>query len=60
MSTLAKLAEDNPNLPQQLSEWREQRSANGEDASDWNAFREHVMAIGAPDPGEEQPQDFVA
>jgi hypothetical protein len=59
MATLAELAEDNPNLQSQSDEWRSARSANGEDPDDWGAFREHLMAIGAPDPGDEVPEDWA-
>jgi hypothetical protein len=58
MATLADLEVDNPNLSQQAAEWRQARRQNGEDPDDWNAFREHVQAIGAPDPGDEEPDDF--
>ena len=53
------LATDNPNIRQQYDEWRKQRQQHG-DATDWRAFRQHVMAIGAPDPGEDTPEDFEA
>jgi hypothetical protein len=53
------LMAQNPNLRQQYDEWRELRSQNGEDPTDYKAFRQHVMAIGAPDPGEQEIDDFV-
>lgn len=59
MTTFADLANDNPNIRQQYDEWREQRTANNQDAVDWSAFREHVTALGAPDPGDYPPDDFV-
>ena len=59
MPTFADLATDNPNLRQQYDEWREARAANSEDPLDWGAFRQHVTAIGAPDPGSRPPDDFV-
>jgi hypothetical protein len=58
MASLADMAEENPNIQQQLDEWRGARSAAGEDPSDWEAFRQHVMAIGAPDPGD-PPDDWA-
>ena len=58
MATLADLANENPNIQQQLDEWRAGRTAAGEDAADWEAFRQHVTAIGAPDPGGEAPSDL--
>jgi hypothetical protein len=54
----SELANDNPNIQQQYDEWRQQRQNNGEDGADWKAFRQHVMAIGAPDPGEDAPEDL--
>jgi hypothetical protein len=59
MATFADLSADNPNLRQQYDEWRDARSQNGEDPTDYQAFREHVTAIGAPDPGESEIDDFV-
>ena len=59
MATFEELAADNPNIRQQYDEWREQRSQRGEDAADYQAFRKHVMDIGAPDPGEQEIDDFV-
>ena len=59
MATFADLAADNPNVRTQYDEWREARAANNEDPLDWGAFREHVMAIGAPDPSMRPPDDFV-
>lgn len=58
MTTLADLESDNPNLGQQLSIWRQERIQNNEDGYDYQAFRQHVMAIGAPDPGEEAFEEF--
>jgi hypothetical protein len=59
MATFQNLAADNPNIREQYDEWRGLRSQNGEDPTDWAAFRQHLMAIGAPDPGEQEPDDFV-
>lgn len=59
MSTFATLTESNPNIRGQYDEWRNLRSQRGEDPLDWGAFRGHVMAIGAPDPGAQPPDDFV-
>ena len=58
MVALANLEAENPNIRQQAAEWRQARRDNGEDPDDWQAFREHVIAIGAPDPGDEEPEDF--
>ena len=59
MSTFAELEADNPNIRSQYDEWRNARSANGEDPVDWGAFQQHLTAIGAPDPGGLPPDDFV-
>ena len=59
MSTFASLAEENPNIRQQYDDWRNERVAKGEDPTDWDAFRDLVMHIGAPDPGMAPPDDFV-
>ena len=42
----------------EYDEWSQARSANGEDTADWEAFRQHVQAIGAPNPG--WPPDDLA
>src|SRR5919206_206223 len=59
MATFQELSADNPNLRQQYDEWRELRSQNGEDPADYQAFRQHVIGLGAPDPGEQEIEDFV-
>jgi hypothetical protein len=59
MATFDDAAAENPNIRQQYDEWREQRSQRSEDPTDYEAFRQHVMAIGAPDPGAEEFADFV-
>jgi hypothetical protein len=58
VARLADLEADNPNVRQQLEDWRKQREANGEDPNDYAAFRQHLLDLGAPDPGEETPEDF--
>ena len=60
MATFADIESDNPNIRQQAEEWQAARRQNGEDPNDYQAFREHVMAIGAPDPGEDEPEDFAS
>jgi hypothetical protein len=59
VATFQELAEANPSIRQQYDEWREQRAQNQEDATDYQAFRQHVMSMGAPDPGEQEIDDFV-
>lgn len=58
MATMAELEEQNPNIRQQLIDWRMARVNNSENPFDYEAFRQHLMAIGAPDPGEEEVSDF--
>jgi hypothetical protein len=41
----------NPNILSQASLWQSERKAKGQDPLDWGAFRIHVQALGAPDPG---------
>jgi hypothetical protein len=60
MATFDSLATDNPNIREQLVEWRMARLANSEDPFDYEAFRKHIMAIGAPDPGEQVVGDWRA
>lgn len=43
----------NPNFWQQAREW--QAAAQ---SKDWGSFRQHVMAIGAPDPGPSAPSGW--
>jgi hypothetical protein len=59
VATFWELANENPNIYQQYDEWRELRAQNGEDPTDFRAFRQHVVAIGAPDPGDQEPDDLV-
>lgn len=59
IATFADLAADNPNIWAQDDEWRNARAANGEDAADYEAFRQRLLAIGAPDPGAAQISDCV-
>ena len=49
----------NPNFTTQMHEWQAARKARGENAYDWQAFRTHEMAIGAPDPGPYPPREFM-
>jgi len=59
MPTFAELQADNPNLRQQYDDWRAARAQNGEDPTDYQTFRQHVIALDAPDPGEQELDDFV-
>ena len=60
MTTFAELARDNPNIREQYDIWRQESVEAGTDPTDWASFREHVTGnLGAPDPGEYPPEDFV-
>jgi hypothetical protein len=59
MATFDEMAADNPNIRSQYDEWREARAASGGDPTDWFAFRDHLIAIGAPDPGTRAADDLV-
>lgn len=59
MPTFDELSGENPNLRQQYDEWRQSRTDSGEDSTDYEAFRQHVIAIGAADPGAQEIADFV-
>jgi hypothetical protein len=59
MPSFQDLTAENPNIRDQYDEWRGQRSQNGEDPTDYEAFRQHLIALGAPDPGEQEIDDFV-
>ncbi|MHB1133508.1 MAG: hypothetical protein ACYC4L_14145 [Chloroflexota bacterium] len=58
MTTLSDLEASNPNIREQLRIWREERIQNAQDPYVYDAFRQHVMAIGAPDPGAMEFDDF--
>ncbi len=59
MATFQELASDNPDIRHQYDEWREQRAQNGDDPTDYQAFRQHLLDLGAPDPGDREIEDFV-
>jgi len=48
---LYPMRQANPNIDQQMIEWQALRAQRGEDPWTWSAFRSHVRALGAPDPG---------
>lgn len=48
----------NPNFYTQLREWWMQVIAAGQNPYDWPRFQQHLLAIGAPDPGTMPPDDF--
>lgn len=58
-ATLSDLEQQNPNVRSQIQVWQRERTSNGQSPADWQAFRQHAMAIGAPDPGQEAPPEFA-
>jgi hypothetical protein len=57
-SRLEQCIAQNPNFYYQMREWQQARLWNGEDWNDWNAFKAHLVAIGAPNPGDPAPAEF--
>ena len=57
--TLSDLEQQNPNIRSQIQTWQRERTNNGQNPTDWNAFRQHASGIGAPDPGQEAPPEFM-
>ena len=58
MARMSELEQQNPNIRQQMEEWQQQRLQNKELSRRWEDFRQHVIALGAPDPGADAPQEF--
>lgn len=48
----------NPNLRRQMLDWQAARRQLGQDPHDWAAFRAHLIAVGAPDPGGHEADGF--
>jgi hypothetical protein len=59
MPMLDELRGQNEQIEAQMQEWQQQRFANGENPMDWVAFRQHLQQLGAPDPGESAPDEFL-
>ena len=59
MRTFDDMSRQNARIREQYDTWREQRASQGQDAADWDAFRDHLRSQGAPDPGGRPPDDFV-
>ncbi len=59
MRTFDDMSRQNPQIRQQYDTWRNDVASRGQDATDWDAFREYLRAQGAPDPGARPPDDFV-
>jgi hypothetical protein len=49
--TFGRVEAANPNVYAQYAVWSELRVLRGQDHLDFTAFRDHLIAIGAPDPG---------
>ncbi len=58
-ATLSDLEQQNPNIRSQIQTWQRERTNNRQNPTDWSAFRQHASGIGAPDPGEEAPPEFM-
>jgi len=58
-ATLSDLEQQNPNIRSQIQTWQRERTNNGQNPTDWSAFRQHASGIGAPDPGQEAPPEFM-
>ena len=50
--SVAPFAQAHPELEETLRQWRRDRQANGQNPNDGNAFRQHLIASGMPDPGQ--------
>ena len=59
MATFADMMQANPDIRNQYDWWNPARSEKGEDPIDWDAFRQHIVAIGQVDPGNIPPDDWV-
>jgi hypothetical protein len=59
MANFEDMMQTDPQIRSEYDIWREARANNGEDAADWDAFREHLIRIGHPDPGNRPPDDWV-
>ena len=46
-----ELEQENPHLRQQAADWQAARRQVGQDPFEWPAFRAHLIALRAPDPG---------
>jgi hypothetical protein len=58
VTTFQDLAQQNPDVQEQYETWLAERDERGQDPSDYAAFRRHLIDLGAPDPGPEEPTDF--
>lgn len=54
--TLEELEAASPGIGRQVVEWQQARRQNREDPNDYRACRQHLQALGSPDPG---PSEFL-
>jgi hypothetical protein len=59
-ATMDELMRNNTNFAAQMEEWQRVRAERGQDPLDWGEFRQHLIRIGAPDPGSLRPDEFSA
>lgn len=59
MATFAELEATNPQIRMQFREWLDLCEETDEDFTDYQAFRQHVIFRGSPDPGEAPIEDFL-
>lgn len=59
MPTWDDLSNANPNIIMQSADWHGLRRDRGEDPNDYQAFRQHIIALGAPDPGDTPPDGWI-
>ena len=58
--TVEELEVASPGLRQQIAEWQQARRQNREDPNDYPACRDHLRALGSPDPGPAEFLGFVS
>jgi hypothetical protein len=59
MRTFDDMSGQNARIRDQYDSWRNEVASRGQDATDWDAFREYLRSQGSPDPGGRPPDDFV-
>lgn len=56
--SLDDLEAASPGIIQTILEWQRARYRNNEDPNDFAACRDHLVALGKPDPGQMEPDGF--
>ena len=59
MPTMDELQATNANFEEQMTTWRQQRYADGENPLDWTAFREHLRSSAPPIRGKRRRTSFT-